>query len=113
MCLTLGPKLYNIDLQILLSIPWYFNRQIAQAQRETDKAKDLEGIDMGNVVQGSRRRGRVDTVSPPKKKRRSVDAKDGGSRCDNSDASGSDLSECESSTGHGDEDSEEEFEFSP
>lgn len=72
--------------------------QIAQARRKTETAKDLEGIDMSNIVAGSRRRRRSEEdTSPPKKKRRSVESSD------------SESSEEESRS---EEDSEEEFELS-
>ena len=83
--------------------------QISQAQRKTDQAKDLEGIDLGNVVQGSRRRGRPDYISPPNKKRRRGDAHVGSSDNEDSQGSGSGGGEDSSSDN---EDSEAEFELS-
>lgn len=96
---------YNLELPCMLM------DQIAQAKRETDKAKDLEGIDMGNVVKGSRRRGRSDTSSPPKHKRRRVHAQGEGASDDGegSGASGSGGEEIGSGSS---EDSESEFELS-
>ncbi|CAM9492583.1 unnamed protein product [Ectocarpus sp. 12 AP-2014] len=74
--------------------------QIAHhSRRRTATKNDLDGMDLGNVVQGSRRRERSeDHSSPPKKKRRSVDEQEGTS----------DGGNCSES--HGD-DSEEEFEL--
>lgn len=85
--------------------------QIAQAKRETDKAKDLEGIDLDNVVKGSRRRGRSDTLSPPKHKRRRVHAQDEGASGDGERSGASDSGGEESGSGSS-EDSGSEFEFS-
>lgn len=62
--------------------------QIARAQRETDKAKDLEGIDIDNVIQGSRRRGRPDIVPLPSKRQCNPDGQ-------HSEGSGGDDSEVE------------------
>ncbi|CAN0349388.1 unnamed protein product [Ectocarpus sp. 12 AP-2014] len=77
----------------------FVTRQIAQARRRTATKNDLDGMDLGNVVQGSRRRERSeDHSSPPKKKRRSVDEQEGTS----------DGGDCPES--HDDE-SEEEFEL--
>lgn len=85
--------------------------QVAQAKRNTEKAKDLEGMDMGNVVLGSRRRGRSDTPDPPQQKRRRVHAKDEGASSDGGDSGESD-SGGEESGSSSNEDSESEFEFS-
>lgn len=73
--------------------------QIAQARRKTETAKDLEGIDMSNVVAGSRRRRRSedDDTSPPKKKRRSVEDSD---------------IECSGEESSSEEDSEDEYQLS-
>lgn len=88
--------------------------QIAQAKRKTEEAKELEGIDTSNIMQGSRRRGRSDNLNIPNKKRRSADERTGGSAGD--DSQGSRESGCSSgensNNGGGDEDSESEFEFS-
>lgn len=76
--------------------------QIAQARRKAETAKDLEGMDMDNVIQGSRRRGRSadDTpVSPPNKKQRGLDTQERGSGSESSEDDGS---------GSAYEDSEEE-----
>lgn len=60
--------------------------QIARAKRETDKAQDLEGIDVGNVIQGSRRRGRPDIVPQPSKRQCNPDGQhSGGSGGDDSE----------------------------
>eukprot|EP00752_Nemacystus_decipiens_P003333 g3084.t1 len=74
-------------------------REIAQARRKTETAKDLEGIDMSNIVAGSRRtrRSEEDNTSPPKKKRRSVEGPD---------------SDCSEEDNSSEEDFEEEFELS-
>lgn len=75
--------------------------QIAQARRKTETEKDLDGIDPGNVVQGSRRRGRSDNeTTAPNKKLRGVGSLEGGS-----DSASSEQDS-------GDEDSEEEFRLS-
>ncbi|CAM9868141.1 unnamed protein product [Ectocarpus sp. 8 AP-2014] len=75
------------------------SREIAQARRRTETKNDLDGMDLGNVVQGSRRRERSeDHGSPPKKKRRGVDEQEGTS-------DGGDCSESH------DDESEEEFEL--
>ncbi|CAM9433758.1 unnamed protein product [Ectocarpus fasciculatus] len=75
------------------------SREIAKARRKTETKNDLDGMDLGNVVQGSRRRSRSeDQSSPPKKKRRSVDEQEGSS----------DSGDCSESH---DDDSEEEFEL--
>jgi len=76
--------------------------QIAQARRKTETAKDLDGIDLSNVVAGARRRrGSGDeNVSPPKKQRL-VQGQDGVSD-----------SECSGDENGSDEDSEEEFQLS-
>ncbi|CAM9279574.1 unnamed protein product [Ectocarpus sp. 13 AM-2016] len=77
----------------------FVTRQIAQARRRTATKNDLDGMDLGNVVQGSRRRETSeDYSSPPNKKRRSVDEQEGTS----------DVGDCPES--HNDE-SEEEFEL--
>ena len=79
-------------------VPW----QIAQARRKTETAKDLDGIDLGNVVAGSRRRRGVENenVCPPKKKQ-NVQGQ--------GEVPESECSEDESSS---EEDSEEEFQLS-
>ncbi|CAM9348741.1 unnamed protein product [Pylaiella littoralis] len=76
-------------------------KEIAKARRKTETAKDLDGMDTCNVIQGSRRRGRSadDTaaVSPPNKKQRSVDTQEGGSEieCSEDDSAGSAYEEYE------------------
>lgn len=78
--------------------------QIAQARRKTETAKDLEGIDMSNILARSRRRCRSedDNTSPPKKKRRSVEGSD----------SSDPGSECSGEESGSEEDSDEEFQLS-
>ena len=63
---------------------------------------------MGNVVQGTRRRGRADDISPPNKKRRRGDAYVGSSDNEDSQGKGSGRGEDSSSDN---EDSESEFEL--
>lgn len=76
--------------------------QIARARRKTETAKDLDGIDLSNVLAGSRRRRGLDdeNFSPPKKKRL-VQGQDGVSH-----------SECSGNESGNEDDSEEEFQLS-
>eukprot|EP00903_Cladosiphon_okamuranus_P012743 g11913.t1 len=84
--------------------PFPSAREIAQARRKSETAKDLEGMDMSNIVAGSRRRRRSedDNTSPPTKKRRSLE----GSESSHPD------SECSGEESSNEEDSEEEFQLS-
>ncbi|CAM9094064.1 unnamed protein product [Hapterophycus canaliculatus] len=91
-----------IDAGARFKGPFPSLREIAQTRRKTETEKDLDGIDPGNVVQGSRRRGRFDNeIIAPNKKLRGPGSSVGG--CDR------ESSEKDSS---GDEDSEEEFQLS-
>lgn len=76
--------------------------QITRARRKTETAKDLDGIDLNNVVAGSRRRRGLDdgNVSPPKKKRLVQDQDEVSER------------ECSGDENGSEEDSEEEFQLS-
>lgn len=91
--------------------------QISQARQKTEKAKDLEGIDMSNIVQGSRKRGTPAVTALSSKKQRRVKPA-AGSNAERSATDESELSE-ESDSSHdqsisanGDEESEVEFDFS-
>lgn len=92
---------FLLPVLLIPSILWAFCAfgQIAQARRKTETAKDLDGIDMDNVVAGSRRRRRLEDekTSPPQKKRMSLEGSD---------------SECSGEESSSEEDSEEEFQLS-
>lgn len=85
--------------------------QIARAGRKSAREKDLEGIDVSNVLEGSRRRRTPNPIDPPSKKQR----QSGG---DSSTGHGKGTAGDDSPTSEGDDasadddDSESECEFS-
>ena len=88
------------------------NLQITAAQNKRARELDLEGLDMSNVIEGSRRRGRTEAFTPQQPKRRRAGPSAPSDSEDPEDIDSDDGNDSEKSDGTGsDSDSASEFEF--
>lgn len=88
-------------------------QEIAKARQQANEAKELEGIDMSNVIQGSRRRSRTEDVIPETEtaKRRRVENSAKSGLEDGESDGGSFSSERSDADDDIEGDSESEFEY--
>lgn len=88
------------------------NLQIAKAKEKRAREVDLEGLDMSNVIEGSRRRGRTEVFNPQQPKRRRTGPSAPSDSEDPEDIGSDDGDDSQRSDGTGsDSDSASEFEF--
>lgn len=94
-----------VILNLALSIHIFFiYTEIKEIKRKKERAKELEGIDLSNIVSSSRRRSTASFASPPPKAKEPVETKTNGDDVENSDGDNDD----ESNDDEEDEEDEEE-----
>ncbi|GKA17927.1 glutamic acid-rich protein-like protein isoform X1 [Tanacetum coccineum] len=84
-------------------------KEIKEVKRRKEKAKELEGIDMSNIVVGSRRRSTFNFVPPPKPKAPiESDSDDESEDSENDDGDGSENTDNDNEGGDGDAQDEDD-----